>query len=179
MWYRPLSFPTKKGKEKTCTYDLCIKKIKCKKWFHWWFLSPFCKNVLFMFDSHSWDNVKSYFCHNKNLNRHFQSCLLIIYHYHFSCLIQQHRIFLKLHINLLQYGETVVGQMAMWEKLSVRVADDYRCIVFAAISKDLSLHLINLQKMIKQQLTSAAARSSSLQCSRSHMRGPKSKFWGF
>lgn len=84
MWYRPLSFPTKKGKEKTCTYDLCIKKIKCKKWFHWWFLSPFCKNVLFMFDSHSWDNVKSYFCHNKNLNKHFQSCLLIIYHYHSS-----------------------------------------------------------------------------------------------
>lgn len=117
MWYRPLSFPTKKGKEKTCTYDLCIKKIKCKKWFHWWFLSPFCKNVLFMFDSHSWDNVKSYFCHNKNLNRHFQSCLLIIYHYHFSWLIQQHRIFLKLHINLLQYAETLVSQMAMWEKL--------------------------------------------------------------
>lgn len=31
--------------------------------------------------------------------------------------------------------------MVMWEK--VRVADDYRCIVFAAISKDLSLFTLD------------------------------------
>lgn len=37
----------------------------------------------------------------------------------------------------------LVGQMATGEKLSVGVAHGYRCIVFAAISKDLSLFTLD------------------------------------
>lgn len=144
--------------------------------FHWWFLSPFCKNVLFMFDSHSWDNVKSYFCHNKNLNRHFQSCLLIVYHFHFSLLIQQHRISLKFHINALQMLKLLSARW-QWEKCLSglhMVTDVLFLLPFLKIW--VYLHLIDPQQMIKQQLTSAATRTSSHRCSRSHTRG--SKFWG-
>lgn len=67
------SFPTKKGKDKMCTYDLCIKKSSVK-------MVPLVisHHFLRMFYLCFILTAEMMYSHNKNLNRHFQSCLLFV-----------------------------------------------------------------------------------------------------